>query len=132
LLEAKREADRQLKRCDEAFQAETRQLFRTLYHEAFHAYLANFVYSSSEAAVPLWLNEGLAQVFETAFVEAGELRVGHADKDRLARVQTPLKKNEVLPLTDLLRSGPKQFVVLHAGDEATSDRHCLAARASRS
>jgi hypothetical protein len=127
LAEAKQEADKQLRRCDEAFQAETRQLFRTLYHEAFHAYLANFVYPSSEATVPLWLNEGLAQVFETAFVEAGELRVGHADKDRLARMQAALKKNEVLPLTELLRSGPKQFVVLHAGDEATSDRHYLAA-----
>lgn len=127
LTEAKQEADRQVKRCDEAFQAETRQLFRTLYHEAFHAYLANFVYSSSEAAVPLWLNEGLAQVFETAFVEAGELRVGHADKVRLGRVQEALKDDKVLPLIDLLRSGPKQFVVLHAGDEAMSDRHYLAA-----
>jgi hypothetical protein len=127
LTEAKQQADRQLKRCDEAFQAETRQLFRTLDHEAFHAYLANFVYPSEEATVPLWLNEGLAQLFENAFVDAGELRVGHADKDRLVRIQAALKKNEVVPLTELLRSGPKQFVVQHASDDATSDRHYLVA-----
>lgn len=125
LAETKQDAEQQLKRCDEAFQVATRQLFRTLYHEAFHAYLANFVYRSSEADVPRWLNEGLAQVFETAFVEAGELRVGHADKERVARVQAALKKDEVVPLVDLLRSGPKQFVVVHAGDEATSDRYYL-------
>jgi len=38
--------------------------------------------------VPLWLDEGLAQIFETALVEAGELRVGHAERSRLATRST--------------------------------------------
>lgn len=126
LQDARTEAERQVRRGDEAFEAQTRQLFRTLYHEAFHAYLANFVYPPSEADVPRWLNEGLAQMFETAFVEANELRIGHADKDRLTRVQIAWKNGELLPLTDLLRSGAKDFVVVHTGDQATSDRHYLA------
>src|SRR5205823_6595501 len=100
-------------------------LFRALYHEAFHAYLANFVYPPGEADVPRWLNEGLAQIFETAFVEAGELRVGHADKMRLAHAQADLARGRVVPILELLRSGPKQFVVRHASDQQTSDRYYL-------
>jgi hypothetical protein len=122
---AQAEIDEQQKKNDDLFQEATRQLFRVLYHEAFHAYLMNFVYPSDEADVPRWLNEGLAQVFETAFVEAGELRVGHADKVRLTAAQAALGRGDLVPIADLLKSGPKQFVVLHASDQQTSDRYYL-------
>src|SRR5262249_53508321 len=69
------------------FQDATTRLFQRLYHEAFHAYLANFVYPRGDAEVPRWLNEGLAQIFETAMVEASELRVGIVDRERARRVQ---------------------------------------------
>jgi hypothetical protein len=113
-------------RNDRLFQEATGRLFQRLYHEAFHAYLANFVYPPSDAEVPRWLNEGLAQIFESAIIEAGELRVGHADRDRLRRVRTMLTKGEFLPLDDLLKSGPKQFLVVHATDRQISDRYYLA------
>jgi hypothetical protein len=113
------------KQNDEQFEAATRQLFRALYHEAFHAYLANFVYPAAEAEVPRWLNEGLAQIFETAVIEAGELRVGRADPDRLAHAQKALSHHDLVPLTDLLRSKPNKFVVQHASDQETSDRYYL-------
>jgi hypothetical protein len=71
------------------------------------------------------LNEGLAQVFETAQVEAGELRLGHADRDRLARVKEFVRKGELLPVKDLLCAGPKQFIVLHRGDRFESDQAYL-------
>src|SRR5208283_1264672 len=82
---------------EELFQKATQQLFQTLYHEAFHAYLANFVFPPSEGTVPRWLNEGLAQIFETALVEAGELRVGHITPIRLTNIQEAVKKGEVVP-----------------------------------
>lgn len=110
---------------DVIFYGATRELFETMYHEAFHAYLANFVYPAAEAQVPRWLNEGLAQIFETALVEAGELRVGHADPERLARVKEAVRKGEMLPLSELLKSDAKQFVVAHASDQQTSDRFYL-------
>jgi hypothetical protein len=124
---ARAEIDEQVKKNDELFQEATRQLFRVLYHEAFHAYLMNFVYPPEEADVPRWLNEGLAQVFETASIEAGELRVGQADKARLTQAQGALGRGELVPIADLLESGPKQFVVLHASDQQTSDRYYLTA-----
>jgi hypothetical protein len=102
------------------------RFYRILYHEAFHAYLANFVYSPSDCDVPRWLNEGLAQIFETALLEAGELRVGHADPDRLARVKESLRKDEPVSLNELLHSGAEQFLVGHGSDRLAADRHYLA------
>lgn len=102
------------------------RLFQRLYHEAFHAYLGTFVFPGREAAVPLWLNEGLAQVFETARVELGELRVGLPDPERLKAAQAALEKGELPSLRTLLRSGPKEFLVGHASDRLTSDRTYLA------
>src|SRR5205814_1233933 len=102
-----------------------------LYHETFHAYAGNFAYPPAAAGgpgeLPRWLNEGLAQIFETAVLEAGELRVGHADRDRLDRAQALLKEGGLLPLRDLLRAGKESFVALHADQKAAADRTYLAA-----
>lgn len=113
-------------RNEKAFQEATARLFRRLYHEAFHAYLANSVYPPDQADVPPWLNEGLAQVFESALVEAGELRVGAPDKERLAKARELLAKGHFPALSELLRAGPKQFLVAHGSDRLTSDRSYLA------
>jgi Protein of unknown function (DUF1570) len=111
---------------DAVFDRATRQLFATLYHEAFHAYLAGFVYPPAKGELPRWLNEGLAQIYETALVEAGELRVGHADRERLLRAKEALTRpGGLVPLADLLASGPKQFALAHAADRAVADRYYL-------
>jgi hypothetical protein len=114
---------------EETFREATQQLFQTLYHEAFHAYQANFVWPPDEFQVPRWLNEGLAQVFETAIVEAGELRVGHAEEVRLARVKKALaslhKDEGLVPLADLLKSRPQDYLVAHASSRQLADRHYL-------
>jgi len=108
------------------FERARQRLFQRLFHEAFHAYLLNFVYPSADGELPRWLNEGLAQIFETAIFEVGELRIGHADKERLEAMRRALSKNTLLPLGDLLRARPKQFQVAHDGDKQVSDRHYLA------
>ena len=113
-------------RNEETFTRAQRRLFQRLFHEAFHAYLLNFVYPPREGELPRWLNEGLAQIFETAVFEVGELRVGHADKERLRAVRHALARDALMPLTDLLRSGAKQFQVAHGGDKQVSDRYYLA------
>ncbi|MFQ3651702.1 MAG: DUF1570 domain-containing protein, partial [Gemmataceae bacterium] len=103
------------------------RLFQRLYHEAFHAYLGTFVFPGNEYSVPVWLNEGLAQVFETARVELGELRLGLPDAERLKAAQAVLDKGEFPSLRTVLRSGPKEFLVGHGSDRPTSDRFYLAA-----
>jgi hypothetical protein len=109
------------------FDESTRRLFAVLGHEAFHAYLASVVYPLPAARPPLWLDEGLAQIFETAVVEAGELRVGHADRDRLARVKEAVRKKELVPLARLLRSNSKDFLAAHEGERTETDVHYLTA-----
>src|SRR5262249_9682215 len=110
---------------DELFANATRQLFATLYHESFHAYLGSFVYPPKNGELPRWLNEGLAQIFETAILDGEELRVGHAEPARLAKAKDAAAKGELVPLAELLRSGPKQFMLTHVGDRQVSDRHYL-------
>ena len=93
---------------EEAFDRATRQAFQTLYHESFHAYVGSFVFPPGKGPgeLPRWLNEGLAQVFETAVFEAGELHLGRADKVRLDKAQEALKKGEFPAVTDILTAGP--------------------------
>jgi hypothetical protein len=114
------------KKNEEAFVRVRERLFKRLYHEAFHAYLNTFVYPAKDGTVPHWLNEGLAQIFETAIVEVGELRVGHADQTRLKATWAAIKEKKLLPLADLLRSAPRDFLVEHARDQQVSNRHYLA------
>lgn len=121
------------KRNEEVFEKATRQLFQTLYHEAFHAYVGCFVYppngkdrNDSPGELPRWLNEGMAQVFETAIFEAGELRIGHADRVRLEKAKEDLAKKEFPPLKDVLTAGRNVFVVTHAGKRPEADRAYIA------
>lgn len=98
------------------FDQASKRFFATLYHEAMHAYVAAFVYPPGGAELPLWLNEGLAQNFETAMIEAGELRFDHADLRRLTKVKELLRKKSLPSMLELLRSGPQQFQPVHPID----------------
>lgn len=126
---------------DAAFDTATRRLFAILYHETFHSYTSAFVFPPLKpdevkaglgtGELPRWLNEGLAQLFEDPVIEAGELRVGHADPARLKKVQDALdgKKPDggLVPLADLLRSGREQFITTVAGEKQIADRNYLSA-----
>ena len=125
---------------DAAFHAATRRLFAILFHEAFHSYVTTFVYPPLPVAevragkgtgeLPRWLNEGLAQIFETAVLEAGELQVGHADAVRLEKVQQLLAGKPLapgtpvglVPMAELLRAGKDAFLTAHSDDRAASNR----------
>lgn len=104
------------------FDRQTRQLFATLYHEAFHAYLENYVYPQARYEVPRWLNEGLAQIFEAGLLEAGVLRVDAPEPRALAYLKEDLRRGP-LPLADLLTADYRAFLVPHGGSGATSARH---------
>lgn len=127
ILESRRKLVAAAAANEQAFGQATQHLFQVLYHEAFHAYLDNFVYPPEQTEIPRWLNEGLAQIFESAIVEAGELRVGHADENRLTRAKNCLRGGGLVPLADLLRAGPREFLVQHGGDKQAADRHYLTA-----
>ncbi|MFO0797379.1 MAG: hypothetical protein U0804_07860 [Gemmataceae bacterium] len=115
----------------------TERLFAVLYHESFHAYAASFAYPPLPAdrvkagegtgELPRWLNEGLAQVFERAVVEAGEVRADAPDQKRLTRAKEAVgaKGAGLMPLTELLGAGPGAFLAHHADGKAEADRAYL-------
>ncbi|MBL8865218.1 MAG: DUF1570 domain-containing protein [Planctomycetia bacterium] len=119
------------------FNETTARLFALLYHESFHAYVTTFVYPPMPPAdvkagkgtgeLPRWLNEGLAQIFETAILDGGELRVGHADRDRLQRFRDLRAKGGVPAVAELNRVGGESFLASHTVQKAMADRMYLGA-----
>jgi hypothetical protein len=116
-------ANQQRQRTNEQkFAAVTGQMFARLNHEAFHAYLDTFVYPHDQHHVPRWLNEGLAQVFETGQLDGDSLRIDAPDRDRLARLKADLAA-QPLPLAQLLTAEEREFLGPHGN--RSSARHYL-------
>ena len=108
--------------------ADARRAFAArLTHEAWHAYADRQLVGSGRRPLPLWLDEGLAQVFETAALEAGELRLDAPDPVRLKALQELLAGRDAPPLVDLLKAGQGQFLVGHAGGRKASQQSYLMA-----
>lgn len=114
------------------------RLFAVLYHEAFHAYAGTFVFpalkpeqvkaGAGTGELPRWLNEGMAQLFESAVVEAGELRADHVDPVRLEKVKDAIRgRNDLrlVPLSDVLHANRDAFVTKHADETAAANRAYL-------
>lgn len=99
------------------FDEVTSRMFRQLYHEAFHAYVANYAYSSAEHTMPRWLNEGLAQVFESAQLDAGTLRVDAPDRLRLDRLQRDLQGETSLRVASVLAADEQSFLSLNGNSD---------------
>jgi len=112
---------------EETFTRLEAAFFATLFHEAFHAYLDTWVYPSAQYAVPRWLNEGLAQLFEHAFVEVGELNPGRMEDRRLADIQENVRRGRALTLREVLAAPPEQFFVRHTREKFEADRQYNAA-----
>jgi len=73
------------------------RLWQVLAHEGFHQFIG---YELGDA-VPVWLNEGMAQYFENSTVKAGRLIPG-IDPLKLAAAQTLLRSRLLLSVPDLL------------------------------
>jgi hypothetical protein len=107
------------------FDEVARSMFHRLNHEAFHAYLENYVYPHDDFQVPHWLNEGLAQVFENAQLDADTLRVDAPARDLLPRLQADLKGKQPLSLAELL-SSDESLIAAHRNNDATRRRYLYA------
>lgn len=73
-------------------------LYRVLAHEGFHQFLG---YELGDQ-VPLWLNEGLAQYFETSEIRHGRLATGLVSRRKLAAAQAWIQSGQAPGLTALL------------------------------
>ena len=96
--------------------------FAILYHEAFHAYLDEWVFPSNRYYVPRWLNEGLAQIYESAFVEVDKLRIGHIDEKRLLDIQDDVRRGRFMTIREILQAPGQQFFVRHTQESFEANR----------
>jgi hypothetical protein len=79
------------------------------YHTIFHEYVHNLLRPRGAVEVPAWLNEGLAQYFETAdFTLDRKAMLGLAPKGRIEL----LAKSELIPLKTLLATTNEE---VHSG-----------------
>jgi len=113
------------RRNDAAFAEVTDRMFRRLYHEAFHAYLADYVVSDRTAPVDRWLNEGLAQIFEVGQLDGDSLRIDAPHATSLAQLQRDLASTNSLSLAELLVSTDQDFLAAHSRI-ATARRYAYA------
>jgi len=112
------------RRNEALFEDVTQEMFRRLYHEAFHAYVENYVYPAGQSFVPRWLNEGLAQIFENSQLDEGTLRIDAPGQELLDQLQIELKRNRQLTITELLESQESAFLLTH-NTESASQVHYL-------
>jgi hypothetical protein len=110
------------RRNERRFEEVSQQLFARLRHEAFHAYVENYLYPQRGAAFPRWLNEGLAQVFETAQLDGETLRFDAPDRELLRRLQADLA-GEPLPLAEVLAAAESDFLSTHSRVDESQRRY---------
>ena len=72
-------------------------LWRVLAHEGFH----QFVGYELGPQIPMWLNEGMAQYFETSFITGSRFNVGQVSRNKLALAQYLIINKKAPPLAQL-------------------------------
>lgn len=94
------------------------QATQHLCHESFHAYVENYLYPQGEYEVPIWLNEGLAQLFEHAQFENGTFRIDLPPQEILASLKDRLERDHGMSLQRILQTEAGSFILfenLHEG-----------------
>jgi hypothetical protein len=99
------------------------RMFTRLAHEAFHAYLETYVYPRQVYDVPRWLNEGLAQSFEAGLLESDSLRIDTPNWVALAQLQSDLRSDTPLELSELLAAGSETFLSAHTAAAEAASRY---------
>lgn len=80
----------------------------SLAHEAWHVHVDE---ATDGAAIPLWLDEGLADVFAASWRGEGPPRLSpeRTNARRLRRLQRAVVERDVVPIAELLALDPRRF-----------------------
>ena len=75
------------------------EMRKTLRHEAFH----QFAHEKIGRGLPVWVNEGLAQLFEEGVWVDGELRIGQVTPQRLRQLRHDIEAGRLMDFETLLK-----------------------------
>ena len=81
------------------------QLRRTLQHEAFH----QFAWSAIGPKLPVWLNEGLAQIFEEGIYNGESFRIGEVPPRRIRQLQDDIRDHQLFEFRSFMGQTDKQW-----------------------
>jgi hypothetical protein len=91
-------------------------LRRTLRHEAFH----QFAYLVFEMKLPIWINEGMAQVFEEGIWTGQDFLLGQVPPRRVRHLKSDLAcidNRGLIPFTQLMAFTPERWAKVLNTDE---------------
>ena len=74
-------------------------LRRTLQHEAFH----QFAYTTISRNLPIWLNEGMAQLFEEGIWVDDQFRIGEVPPYRIRQLRDDIKSGRMVDFEKFFR-----------------------------
>ncbi len=85
-----------------------------LVHEATHQF-EDFVLPGKMWNAPVWIIEGFAVFFESAYFDAKEakVKIGYIPRDRLANLKQGIAANQYIPLPELIRTPQPAFTGYH-------------------
>ena len=89
-------------------------LRRTLQHEAFH----QFAHAAISPDMPVWLNEGMAQLFEEGIWTGEGFWLGQVPPRRIRQLQADLTNRRLKRFDHLMCVTPEQWAATLAGDHA--------------
>jgi len=116
------------RRNDVVFASATQQMLATMYHEGFHAFVDNYLFTPEQARlVPRWLNEGLAQYFESARLENGHFILGQDVRERLALLKRFRNGSGLFTLEQLVNGGASDYMVHEIANLERSTKNYLQA-----
>ena len=84
---------------------EHERLWEVLAHEGFH----QFIGYELGLGVPTWLNEGMAQYFETCYMKNGRFIAGEINLPRLLAAQSLIGNDRALPVGRMLAMDQATF-----------------------
>jgi hypothetical protein len=87
-------------------------LRRTLQHEAFH----QFAFNNISTNLPVWLNEGLAQMFEEGIWTGDSFWIGQAPPRRIRQLRSDTENQKIIDFQELMSLTPEQWAANLTGD----------------
>jgi hypothetical protein len=84
---------------------EHERLWKVLAHEGFH----QFIGYELGLGIPTWLNEGMAQYFETCYMKNGRFIAGEINAPTLQVAQALIGYNRTIPVSELLEMDKVTF-----------------------
>lgn len=97
-------------------------LRRTLQHEAFH----QFAFTAISPKLPIWLNEGIAQVYEEGLWTGREFILGQVSPRRIRQLQQDMKDRRLVTFKEFLSTTDEAWGKDMADPATGAARYCQA------